>query len=401
MKIAIINQPLANRGDEAAHKAFMRCLARKFPNYKFDVLFLNEKYDRILPFDVKMDNVSYINIHGFGKGYGKAFMLAAFLGNMSLATIHPLNNRYKKIISEYDYVICAPGGICMGGFMKWEHIGRILIAKKAGKKVLYWGRSIGPFSDEDFKHKVFKKFSIKVLNCLDFISLRDSKSVEIAKELGVSCVEMIDSAFMGREKVLIPENIKNILGESKYIVFVPNQLTWHYKYRKYNQNQIDSFFIKIVELIIKQHPSYKIIMLPQTYKSVIRDYDYFYSLEGKCNNRNIITLGEDLDSDVQQEIISNSELVIGARYHSIIFAINNSVPFISLCYEHKMSGILEKIGLLDRMVDIQEIFENKDNQNKCLGMIENQIASIREIDCKEQIDSIMNTAYCALYNQLM
>ena len=31
MKLAIVNQPLANRGDEAAHKAFVRELAKAFP----------------------------------------------------------------------------------------------------------------------------------------------------------------------------------------------------------------------------------------------------------------------------------------------------------------------------------------------------------------------------------
>lgn len=40
MKIAVINQPLANRGDEAAHRAFIRAMSNAFPECQIDVLFI-------------------------------------------------------------------------------------------------------------------------------------------------------------------------------------------------------------------------------------------------------------------------------------------------------------------------------------------------------------------------
>ena len=62
-----------------------------------------------------------------------------------------------------------------------------------------------------------------------------------------------------------------------------------------------------------------------------------------------------LTSNFQQTLISNAKLVIGARYHSIVFAINNEVPFISLSYEHKMNGLLEILDAEKRSVDIYEL----------------------------------------------
>ena len=60
------------------------------------------------------------------------------------------------------------------------------------------------------------------------------------------------------------------------------------------------------------------------------------------------------DSEIQQAIIRYSSLVVGARYHSIVFAINNSVPFVSLSYENKMSGMLELLGLSDMCYILKE-----------------------------------------------
>ena len=100
-------------------------------------------------------------------------------------------------------------------------------------------------------------------------------------------------------------------------------------------------------------------MLPQTYKSVINDYEYFLKLKEMSGNKNIIVIDENQSSDVQQEIIKKSYLVIGTRYHSVVFAINNEIPFISLSYEHKMKGLLELLEMTDRIVEIQDIFDGK------------------------------------------
>ena len=88
-------------------------------------------------------------------------------------------------------------------------------------------------------------------------------------------------------------------------------------------------------------------------------------------NKNIIVIDENQSSDVQQEIIKKSCLVIGSRYHSVVFAINNEIPFVSLSYEHKMKGLLEVLDMTDRMVEIQDIFDGKSGEfEKALDKIE-------------------------------
>ena len=70
----------------------------------------------------------------------------------------------------------------------------------------------------------------------------------------------------------------------------------------------------------------------------------------------IIVCEENLKSDIQQEIIKNADFLIGARYHSIVFALNNNTPFVALSYEHKITGLLQTLDKTDSMIDILDMF---------------------------------------------
>ena len=373
MKIAVINQPLANRGDEAAHKAFIRAMSKAFPEYQIDVVFLCMEQDLINSIRVEVENVSYINIPRV-RGFVRFEHIGFLFDNFEFSYLHPSLRKFHNLLKEYDRVVCAPGGMCMGGFTNWNHIWQLDVARRLKKPVLYWGRSIGPFSEESFKKKFFKKCSSRLLKYFSYISLRDKVSVDIANQFEVNADEIVDSAFLEIPSAKIPESILKDICGSEYIVFVPNSLTWHPRYKKIPQKKIDEFYLRIIEFLEKKFADKKIVMLPQTYKSVINDYDYFLKLKELSGNKNIIVIDENQSSDIQQEIIKKSFLVIGARYHSVVFAINNEIPFISLSYEHKMKGLLEVLNMTDKMVEIQDIFDGKSGKfEKALDKVEHLV----------------------------
>ena len=259
----------------------------------------------------------------------------------------------------------------MGGFTNWDHIWQLDVARRLNKPVFYWGRSIGPFTEESFKKKLFKKCSSRLLKYFSYISLRDKVSVDIARQFEVNADEIVDSAFLEIPAAKIPERILKDIGGSEYVVFVPNSLTWHPRYKEIPQKRIDEFYLRIIKFLETKFADKKIVMLPQTYKSVINDYEYFLKLKEMSGNKNIVVIDENQSSDIQQEIIKKSCLVIGARYHSVVFAINNEIPFVSLSYEHKMKGLLEVLNMTDRMVEIQDIFDGKSDEfEKALDKIE-------------------------------
>ena len=361
MRIAIINQPLGNRGDEAAHKAFVHSVVKNLPQHQVDVLFLSKPQGLIDA--IASDGVGYINVRGFVRGFYRIIVYSFYKKLFSLYRLHPLLRKFKKLLSSYDLVICAPGGICMGGFMNWEHIWQLELARRIGKRIIYWGRSIGPFTDEDRAHRIFKENSYRLLRYFSYISLRDSVSMEIARRLSLTVDEVVDSAFLERPDATIPADISKMIGDN-YIVFVPNQLTWHYRYKNVPQAVIDNFHLRIIGCIRRVYHDSKIVMLPQLYGSLINDYEYFETLSKESSDKDIIVIDENQSSEIQQKIIQKAKLVIGERYHSVVFAINNNVPFISLSYEHKMIGLLQTLGLSGNLIEIQNLFEDGESRIK-------------------------------------
>ena len=362
MKIAIINQPLSNRGDESAHKAFVYRMANALPNDSIDIILCEDKQSLVDAVKVNCKNVNYIRIPK-GRLYHRIQKYVFLTNTFSFSYIYPAFNIFHKLLKAYDKVVCAPGGICLGGFMSWNHLWQLTLAKRLNKPIYYWGRSIGPFTEENRARKIFKKHSYEMLNYFSYISLRDSKSIETAKELGLKCDQIVDSAFLTDIKLEIPDNIKKIIGQNEFITFVPNELTWHYRYRNVDKSKIDNFYLRILDFISEEYPQYKIVMLPQTYQSIINDCDYFEFLKKKSGNQNIIVVDENQSSDIQQALIKKSKLVIGARYHSIVFALNNETPFIALSYEHKIKGLLDTLKYTNRMVEIQDIFDEGKNED--------------------------------------
>ena len=69
----------------------------------------------------------------------------------------------------------------------------------------------------------------------------------------------------------------------------------------------------------------------------------------------ILVVEDKYSSDIQQCIIEKSQLIIGARYHSVIFGLNRSTPVIALNYEHKIEGVLDLLNVKDSIINFKNI----------------------------------------------
>lgn len=362
MNIVIVNQPLGNRGDEAAHRALVREINKRFPRANVEIFSVNGNPEILEEISVKNPHnyynykkYSYRFYQYFAKYIHRFPFLYPFWG------LQPIIRAWINKLKWADVVICAPGGICMGGFMNWSHITFLKIAQYYHKPIVYFCRSIGPFSSESKDKKVFTRVSINLLKHFDYISLRDGKSQKLADSLGVQYNSTTDAAFLDNTVVDVPTEIQKAIGDKKYIVFVPNSLTWHFYYKTTPQNNIDTYYINIIKHIEDKYPDCQIVMLPQTFMNPSwgNDVDYFRELQKKYPSSHVTVIDDIYGSDVQQSVINGAEMVIGARYHSVVFAINQARPFCALSYEHKIEGLLQLLGRTDRMIDIKDIFSNK------------------------------------------
>lgn len=389
--IIIINQPWSNRGDEAAHRSLMRALDREFPDAHFTVLFLQVNDNDINDLIVKSDRITYTNVTGFRRGIHFLQHWTLRFNILCLSLLHPSIRKYAKHIKSANLIICAPGGIDMGGNQCWAHVFNLTLAKYYKKKLVYYSRSFGPFPLETKSNRVFKKISLQLLNSFDFLSIRDKKTMELADILHLKYIPSIDTAFLDTPNAKIPKEISDLIGNEKYVVFVPNSLTWHKTYKNAEQEKIDDYFVSILQILLSSKR--KVIMLPQLTSTVPYsdpDYAYFIKLTKLVENDNAIVIADTYSSDIQQKIIARSEYVIGARYHSIVFAINNAVPFISLSYEHKMTGLLEILELQDREINILNIGNNNFDTELSLQQIQQILSKNFEntVKAKEQAHKI-------------
>jgi len=376
MKILIINQPLNNRGDESAHKALMRSLSKSMIDVEFSVLFVGANSDSINQFKVINDKINYINIKPF-KGFSKIFKFASYYKLFLLWQIHPTTRKVWNIIKCNDAVICAPGGICMGGFQDWIHIAYLYMAKRQKKNIIYYGRSFGPFPIATKSNKRFKEISIELLHYFKAITIRDKETEKLAFLLNLEYKATVDTAFLDSTIAVVPEKIKSTIGE-RYMVFVPNLLIWHYKYKEVKKEEIVDFYVKIMRIILSSNLN--IVMLPQTFNcsnSFGDDINFFYELEKKVASDKVIVVPDIYSSDIQQKIISDAQYVIGARYHSVVFAINNNVPFIALSYEHKIVGLLETLNKERCMIEINaDILKDKGKSNDAIHRLEMMLPTL-------------------------
>ena len=121
-------------------------------------------------------------------------------------------------------------------------------------------------------------------------------------------------------------------------------------------------------------------MLPQTfnYKDKIdNDFNFFMELKDNVNLQQIVVIPDTFSSDVQQSVIAKAACMIGARYHSVVFAINQNIPFVALSYEHKISGLLETLKKQDCMIDIVHALDDEDTIEATLCEFKNKIRLVK------------------------
>lgn len=387
MKILVIEQPLNNRGDESAHRGLMNKFLQEYPHVQIKVLFYGRKDKEINEFKVDSRQIEYVNIP-LGSRRKQYFIriikLIMMLNLPLLLYVLPTIRTMLKYYREADYILCAPGGMNLGGFQDWIHQAFLKLAMYKHKKTIYYGRSIGPFLENTYLNRLFKRNSEQLLRYFIYVSLRDAKSQSIAQNIGIKYTSTIDSAFLTKAKSEIPKSFIENINKEPYIVFVPNSLAWHKSFKSYSFDDIKTFWITLLNKLAKSYPKHKIVMLPQTigYSKLLPDgYIYFDEIKNQSDfSKRVFVLPEQYGSDIQQNIISGADFLIGARYHSIIFAINQAVPFISLSYEHKMNGVVEILNKRDFEIDLTENFADKNMPDILQGdLIERIIKKTQEL----------------------
>lgn len=356
MRFLLINQPMFNRGDESTHKALVYALLQHFPDCTIEVLFTGRPQEAVEECRVDDPRMTYTNLP-VTERYLNTYIKRMFWNMRALWFLNPVARDIARRCRKADWVISSPGDKSLGARYDWDHLFFVSIAEYTGRKVAYYGRSIGPFPDDSFEHRRFNHLSRRVLRKADFISLRDPESCLIAGSLGLSYLPTLDTSFLYTPMVQVPQEVRDAIGEGEYIVIVPNYLIANSRDfdGKSTPVQVKLFFSELSKRILAQFPNCRLVMLPQLFCGkdyASTDYAFFKDIEADVADSRVVVLPDTLPSECHQAVIAGSKCVVGARYHSIVFAINNDVPFVTLNYEGRILGMLEALGKQDRVVDI-------------------------------------------------
>jgi len=371
-KVLLINLHTSNHGDEAAGKALLNNLVDQ--EKIFSIIYNSRCGEGIPKFslDFKESLLSHAPTL-----YEKIMIILSFYIPIKFLYLFLSKNlkREYNLIKNHDKIISMPGGANLGLYADWLYLWRLHTSLALSKKTAVYSISIGAFKDN-----FFKRVTKSVLSRLDFLSLRDAQSFRYADEMQLTYVKSIDTAFL--EQPFIKDfNLKEYgvdFDINNYVVFVPNNLTkWHPTFRSYKSELLKNFYISILKSIIDQ--GLNIVFLPQLF-GCGDDKTFFeeisQNIEKDLKNK-ICIVDEKFSSDIQQNIISRSLFVIGARYHSIIFSINNNKPFICLSYENKMKNMLEILDFENLSVDLTQIVVNDSLRDTYLSTIKDLIEYIR------------------------
>ena len=250
----------------------------------------------------------------------------------------------------------------------------IQLATKLKLKTMLYGNGIGPVVNK----KSYKRIA-NVLNKVDAITLREPKSAELLKEMGVdtkkvsitadSVFALSYSDFAEADKTL--ERI-GIGADKKYFCV---------SVRKWN-NLAQDFEESIANTCkyITEKYGFVPIFVPMQYN---QDIDICSRILNKLDGNGHI-LKNNVPFDKMLGIISKSGFVLGMRLHILIYAACTGVPVVGLDYDPKVNNMMEYMG--------QKYFLPVDTlkQDKLISMCD-QIIENRE-SFKAELEEVRKTS---------
>ena len=248
------------------------------------------------------------------------------MGSMAMLTLSMLmkknltNSRHADDFLKSDVVISAGGGFISSDYGYLRPYFDILLAKLAGKKVVIYAQSIGPF-----RGIIDKTVSSVMLRMADLITLREKKSKKVLHGLGIKKVYVTaDAAFAFPPP---PQTRRR-----REVVLCPRRTTGHYS--KYEENYL-TFLRELAEALLRR--GWKVTVLPTAKEDL-----GFHALMDMPDEVQFID--RVLSPELTARIISRSEFLISSRMHPLILGSLTGTPFFAMGWEFKLDELSRSLG---------------------------------------------------------
>jgi polysaccharide pyruvyl transferase WcaK-like protein len=306
--------------------------------------------------------------------------LNAFLKVRTEKILYAPQNFYDAI-KWADMVVVSGGDILAdyGEAAVKHYFFPIAVSIALGKPVYIFAQSISRYKDEKLA-----RFCTKFFNKAALITVRERLSYDYLKELGVKSklFQTADPAFTlepcSTQRLEEIKNQEGIVKTGRPLIGISISQTvtrWgggeHSKFVQEMANAIDC--------LAEKYPDSRFLFVPHVaYRNDPKNDDRVAGLEifeNTVHKDRVDFIKNEYNCEELKGLIGTCDVFVGARTHSTIASISQSVPTIALAYSMKAYGIMQDV--LDReqsVLDIKEFF-----CDKFVGMVENLFLKRDEI----------------------
>lgn len=405
MKILIVDYYCAsNRGDAAILEGVIASLRKYFPDTQITVITNYPSSARIIN---QVNSLKQVMVPFKWTNLRKNIaciyaLVAAVFSRRGIILPGMQIVREKLLLEPYieaDLVV-STGGSFLNDFYAPGNLGRLwglYFAKLLGKSVVLYAQSIGPLN-----RTPYRQVARYVLNKVDLITLRDSRSKEILKSIGVNKPPIYvtaDAAFTMPLISLKPIQLwryeDNIPMDNLGLKVSISVRKWHYYTISNGHKRYVATIAALADWLISEKNAQIIFISTCTGFDGYHNDDRIVAHEVvECmkyrKKKNPLILCSEYTPQELSAIYGYIDLHIGTRMHSNILAMLSGTPLVAVQYEFKTAELMRVFGLEDYLLDInhikfEDLIEKVDKALANREQIKNQISSkLPEIKIKSQ-----------------
>lgn len=282
----------------------------------------------------------------------------------------------RKSLKASDMLISGGGSLLQDKTSSrsiWYYLLIMKLAKRYKKKVFVYSNGVGPINKR-FNRNITRR----VLNKVDYITLRDKDSYDFIKSIGVNNPNikvLSDPVF----------NLKETSDESVRKKFDINKDTVLVSIRSWmDDEKLISDLSKFLNYLIYEGKN--IVFMPM---QTPRDTTISEKIAANLKSSKIIA--EKYPVEILMSLMKNADFIVAMRLHAMIYAIHQNVPFIGLSYDPKTETLLKDF---DESINIDVDAINYDDLLKAYKYIKDNreafisnLSTINEENKKKAIEA--------------
>jgi polysaccharide pyruvyl transferase WcaK-like protein len=309
--------------------------------------------------------VRYLRMMYFLKGLLFLFNARRLRANKNAIFLNDDEVKLLKNLRDADLLFNVGGGYftSLNRLELYSKCFTYLICRTFDKPVVLSGLMIGPFNN--WFDRYLTKFALDRVNV---ITLRDKFSKKVLKEIGVTKQKVITAAddasllppapFEKVVAVLSKENInlhRPMIGINMYARGLAFDLgVSHDKLKK-----TTSLLARVSDYLIQKYGA-QVIFISTSFHREADDRVGANNVLKKVKQKDkAFIIKHEYSDQIIKGIIGQMDLVIGTRYHFLVFAATSQIPLIGIYldeyYSRKIKGILKLVGQEEFACDVETI----------------------------------------------